>query len=85
MTRTATELTYTNGMHLLVKYANGERALWVEEPNARDDGHASYSMNDANERIDIEPTEDIDAIVADWKHNVEWVEGTDGEDVEHYA
>ena len=76
MARTARDLTYTNGKHVLLRYNNGEQALWVEAPDAREDGRG-YTINDINERIDLGDDEDIDGVIADWQHNVEWSGGDD--------
>lgn len=71
---TANEYTYTNGIHVLLSFRSGERALWLEEPNARDDDHMAYTINDGDSRIDLGADEDVEGVVIDWKHNVEWAD-----------
>mgnify|MGYP000861599051 FL=1 len=52
---------------VLLSYPNGEPALWIDrEPDGR------YTLNDVNGQTFLDPDEDLDEIVADWKAAVGW-------------
>lgn len=75
---TASDLTFNGYSSTLVRYDNGEAALWVTDEYlaGRSDERGVYTLNDTNESVPLDPSEDIDAAVAAWKAAVDWEAGT---------
>lgn len=71
---TAPELTYNGYASALLRYDNGERALWVRDDYCAgtSDTPGTYSLNDVNNRIPLEPDEDLAPIIEEWKLAVGW-------------
>lgn len=72
-TRTAPELGYNGHTAVLLRYPNGERALWVtDEYLAGKSDTPRWTLNDINTSVDVTPDDDINAIIASWESAVEW-------------
>jgi len=61
-------LNWTNNEHVLLRYPDGEPALWL-----RDEG-AGFTINDIGLGYSVEPDEDLDEIIREWKTNVDWTD-----------
>lgn len=79
MATTVYDLDYNGYTSVLLRYANGEQALWIRDEYMA--GHTdqphTYTINDVNESIPFGDDEDIDAAIDGWKRAVEWDDETD--------
>lgn len=78
---TAATLNYNGYTAVLLRYPDGQVALWVEDEHlsGRSDTPGTYSLNDINTGVPLGADEDIDALIAEWKRNVEWDADADGD------
>lgn len=75
---TAKDLEYNGYTSVLLRYENGEQALWVRDDYLanRSDTPGTYSLCDTNLSVPLGSDEDIDEVQAEWAKAVEWEEET---------
>ena len=76
MTTTARDLPYNNYSSVLVRYEDGQPALWVTDEYLaeRSEARGVYTINDVNSREPLGADEDVDEAVRQWKAAAEWTD-----------
>jgi len=74
MARTATTIEYNGYTSVLLRYDDGQQALWVQDDYLAGKAAAPgvYSLNDVNWGNPLDPGEEIDVLIAEWQQAVEW-------------
>lgn len=70
-------LSYNGYTSVLLRYNDGQPALWVTDEylSGRADAPGTYTLNDINTGDTIDGDEDLDDAITEWKRCVDWDDG----------